>query len=88
MNANREILGVRLKSIRKTMRLSRAEIARQYGVSARSIELWETGQTEIGALKLAEYLSIFKINYGIGVSINALVNLDHALMINQTIAIK
>ncbi len=88
MDSERKILGERLKSIRKTAGLSRAEIAREYGFSARSIELWERGQTEIGALKLYEYLNIFKVNYGVEVSINALVNLDSDLMINQKISIK
>ena len=88
MNSNREILGDRLKSIRKTVGLSRAEIARKHEISARSIELWESGKTEIGVLKLAEYLSVFKINYGVEVSISALVNLDNDLMISQKISIK
>lgn len=88
MESNRKVLGGRLKSIRKTVGLSRAEISRKHGFSARSIELWESGQTEIGALKLSEYLGVFKLHYGIEVSISALVNFENDLLINQKIAIK
>ena len=88
MDSERKILGERLKSIRKTVGLSRNKIALDYGFSARSIELWERGQTGIDVLKLYEYLNIFKVGYGIEVSINSLVDFGNDLMISKKISVK
>ena len=88
MDSERKILGERLKSIRKTVGLSRAKLARDYGFSARSIELWERGETGIDVLKLYEYINIFKVNYGVEVSISALVDFGSDLMINKKISVK
>lgn len=88
MDSERKILGERLKSIRKTVGLSRNKIALDYGLSARSIELWERGQTSIDILKLYEYLNIFKVSYGIEVSINALLDFGNDLTISKKISVK
>lgn len=88
MDFERKILGDRLRSIRKMVGVSRAKLARDYGFSARSIELWEMGHAGIDVLKLCEYLDIFKVNYGIEVSISALIDFGSDLMINQKISIK
>ena len=61
------IIGQRLRRLRKLIGISRQELENKYNFSANTIKVWEAGKTEIGIIKLAKYLDIFK-EYGFSLS--------------------
>jgi PAS domain S-box-containing protein len=65
------IIGQRLRWLRKSVFLSRQEIERKHNISANTLKVWEAGKTEIGILRLVNYLNIFK-DYGISPSVETL----------------
>ncbi len=64
-----DIIGQRLRRARKLIGVSRQEIEKKYNISANTIKVWETGKSEIGIIRLANYLGVFK-EYGISISID------------------
>jgi len=67
------IVGQRLRRLRKLVGISRQAIEKRYNISANTIKVWEAGKTEIGIIKLAKYLEIFK-EYGVFLSIDNFIN--------------
>ena len=67
------IIGQRLRRLRKLIGISRQELENKYNFSANTIKVWEAGKTEIGIIKLAKYLDIFK-EYGFSLSIDSFIN--------------
>ena len=64
-----DIIGQRLRSIRKLIGVSRGEIERKYNISANTIKTWESGKAEIGVIRLVNYLKIFE-NHGVFLSMD------------------
>lgn len=73
MDDNLKLLGKRLKSLRKHANLTRADIEELYQISVQSLMRWENGISEVGAIKLYNYLKIFN-NHGISVSLDAILD--------------
>jgi PAS domain S-box-containing protein len=70
-----DIIGQRLRRARKLIGVSRQEIEKRYNISANTIKVWETGKSEIGIIRLAKYLCVFK-EYGISISIDNILDLE------------
>lgn len=68
-----DIIGQRLRKVRELIGVSRQEIQDKYNFSANTIKVWETGKTEIGIIRLAKYLDIFK-EFGVFLNINSFIN--------------
>lgn len=64
-----DVIGQRLRRVRKLIDVSRGEIERKYNISANTIKTWESGKAEIGVIRLVNYLKIFE-NYGVFLSMD------------------
>lgn len=64
-----DVIGERLRRVRKLIDVSRREIERKYNISANTIKTWESGKAEIGVIRLVNYLKIFE-NYGVFLSMD------------------
>ena len=64
-----DIIGQRLRRIRKLIGVSRGEIERKHNISANTIKAWEFGKAEIGVIRLVNYLNVFQ-DYGVFLSID------------------
>lgn len=90
MHMNLIIIGHRLRGLRKSIGVSRRKIEEKHNISANTIKVWEAGKSEIGIMKLAYYLEVFK-EYGISVSVDHLLDfeqnnyLDKLLEINNSV---
>lgn len=81
------IVGQRLRRLRKLVGISRQAIEKRYNISANTIKVWEAGKTEIGIIKLAKYLEIFK-EYGVFLSIDNFINSKSDCLDNITIPLR
>ena len=68
-----KIIGKRLKEVRKSAACTRKEICRKYGLSVNTLQCWELGKSEIGALKLAKYLALYQ-DYNIFIAADVILN--------------
>lgn len=82
MDDNLKQIGNRLKSLRKCVNLSRKEVETQYGLSQATLTAWEMGKSDIGVVKLCNYLK-FISKYGISVSIDAIVSSNSEIEIKR-----
>ncbi len=89
LSKRKMLLGSRLRVLRQESGLTREEIAKTYGFSARSIRTWEVGERDIKAIMLVEYLKVFEL-YGIKISLDALFDFEEELVTiaKKTIIIK
>ena len=89
LSKRRILLGNRLRVLRRESVLTREEIAKTYGFSARSIGTWEAGERDIKAIILFEYLKVFEY-HGIKISLDALFDFEEELVTvaKKTIVIK
>ena len=81
------IVGQRLRRLRKLLGISRQAIEKRYNISANTIKVREAGKTEIGIIKLAKYLEIFK-EYGVFLSIDNFINSKSYCLDNITIPLR
>jgi len=56
------ILGKRLKELRESKGLSLMEFGKQFGIDARTIRRWESGQVDIGADKIIRLALLFDVS--------------------------
>ena len=68
-----DIVAKRLRWLRRSAGLSRQQIENKYRISANTIKVWEAGKTEIGIIRLVNYLEVFK-EYGISPSVESLLD--------------
>ena len=68
-----DIVGKRLRWLRKSAGMSRQQIEKKYKISANTIKVWESGKTEIGIIRLVNYLDVFK-EHGISPSLESLLD--------------
>lgn len=76
------ILGERLKALRKCLGLSRKTAAKELGVSEAGLIGWESGRSDIGVVRFAAYLGIFRKG-GIDVSFEDFVDFEKPAAFTQ-----
>lgn len=87
MDNQQKILGKRLRSFCKTIGLSRRQIEKTYGFAERRIKSWETGETCIKSIVLADYIKIFEA-HGIKISLDSLLNFDEELSVDMKVRVE